>query len=423
MKLDMSKTYDRVEWGFLRRLLLTMGFDDRWVNLIMDCVSTVSYSFVINGGVCGRVNPSRGLRQGDPLSPYLFILIADAFSKMLETKVQERKLHGVKASRNGPEISHLLFADDSLLFTRATQQECSVIVDILNQYEKASGQKINYDKSEVSFSKGVRAAQKEELLRILNMRPVEKHNKYLGIPTIVGRSKKVVFDALLDRIWKKLQGWKEKLLSKTGKEILLKSVIQAIPTYLMGVYKLPASVIQKIHSAMAKFWWGQKDNQRKIHWKSWEGLCTPKCTGGLGFKDLSVFNDALLGRQAWRLIRKPDSLLGQVMKAKYYPNRSFLEASLGQSCSFSWKSIWSSKALIKEGMIWRVGNGLHINIWRDPWLVDKESRFATSEEVENLNYVNELIDNNTMEWKTNLIAESFNERFSLHTIHSHQLTG
>lgn len=132
MKLDMSKAYDRVEWGFLRKLLLTMGFDGRWVNLIMDCVSTVSYSFVINGGVCGAVRPSRGLRQGDPLSPYLFIIVADAFSRMIQNKVQEKKLHGAKASRNGPVISHLLFADDSLLFARANRQECSIVVDILN---------------------------------------------------------------------------------------------------------------------------------------------------------------------------------------------------------------------------------------------------------------------------------------------------
>lgn len=100
----------------MRRLLLTMGFDGRWVNFIMDYVSSVSYSFVINGGVCGSVTPSRGIRQENPLSPYLFILVADAFSNMLQRKVQVKILYGVKASRNGPEISHLLFADESLLY-------------------------------------------------------------------------------------------------------------------------------------------------------------------------------------------------------------------------------------------------------------------------------------------------------------------
>ena len=202
MKLDMSKAYDRVEWGFLRKLLLMMGFDGRWVNLVMSCVSTVTYSFVINGAVSGSVAPSRGLRQGDPLSPFLFILVADAFSQMIQQRVNAKVLHGAKASRNGPEISHLLFADDSLLFTRATRQECLSIVEMLNKYEAASGQKINYEKSEVSFSNGVSCEQRADLVALLHMRQVDKHQKYLGIPTSSGRSKKVVFRELLDRVWK-----------------------------------------------------------------------------------------------------------------------------------------------------------------------------------------------------------------------------
>ena len=140
-----------------------MGFDGRWFNLVMSCVTSVSYSFIINGRVCGSVLPSRGLRQGDPLSPFIFIMVADAFSQMIQHKVATRAIHGAKASRNGLEISYLLFADDNLLYTRATHQECLTIVDILNKYEAASGQKFNYEKSEVSFSKGVRYAKKRRV--------------------------------------------------------------------------------------------------------------------------------------------------------------------------------------------------------------------------------------------------------------------
>ncbi|XP_048497854.1 uncharacterized mitochondrial protein AtMg00310-like [Beta vulgaris subsp. vulgaris] len=146
----------------------------------------------------------------------------------------------------------------------------------------------------------------------------------------------MVFRSLLDRLWKKLGGWKEKLLSRAGKEVLLKAVIQAIPTYLMGVYKFP---VDAISSAMARFWWGGKGEARGMHWLSWEKLCKPKCMGGMGFKDLAVFNDALLGRQVWRLIHFHVSLLSRVMKAKYYPNCDVLFASLGHSNSFSWRSI------------------------------------------------------------------------------------
>ena len=247
-------------------------------------------------------------------------------------------------------------------------------------------------------------------MNVLNMRQVTRHEKYLGIPSISGRSKKLIFDSLLDRIWKKLQGWKEKLLSRAGKEVLLKSVIQAIPTYLMGVYKLPTTVIQKIHSAMARFWWGSSATHRKIHWKNWESMCTLKCLGGMGFKDLKVFNDALLGRQAWRLVREPHSLLAKVMKAKYYPNGDFLGASLGHSFSYSWSSIWSSKALLKEGVVWRVGNGSQINLWDDPWVVDEEGRYLTSARTEQFTWVSDLIDFERKEWNVEVVEANFNDR-------------
>lgn len=111
-----------------------------------------------------------------------------------------------------------------------------------------------------------------------------------------------MFTTLIYRIWKKLQGWKEKLLSRAGKESLLKFAIQDIPTYLMGVYKLPYFINEKVNSTMTLFFWGQIGPNQKIHWKNWDNMCTPKILGGMGFKDLRVFNDALLGRQAWRLV-------------------------------------------------------------------------------------------------------------------------
>ncbi|XP_056697634.1 uncharacterized mitochondrial protein AtMg00310-like [Spinacia oleracea] len=175
------------------------------------------------------------------------------------------------------------------------------------------------------------------------MRLVQVHAKYLGIPTIIGRSKKSVFATLKDRIWKKLQGWKEKLLSRAGKEVLIKSVIQAIPTYLMGVYKLPCSIIDEIRSMTTRFWWRSSGSQRKVHWKNWDTMCTPKCLGGMGFRDMVVFNEALL--------------------------------ALGLNGSYSWRSIWSSKSLVKEGLIWRIGNGEKVNVYEDPWFTDEQGCF------------------------------------------------
>ncbi|XP_021721054.1 uncharacterized protein LOC110688597 [Chenopodium quinoa] len=411
MKLDMSKAYDKVEWDFLRRLLTKLGFAGAWVDTIMAFVTTVRYSFIINGIPSDPLTPSRGLCQGDPISPYIFILVADVLSRMLQVASEKKLIHGARASRNGSEITHLFFADDSLLFTRATRQECSIIVDILNKYEATSGQKINLEKSEVSFSRGVQLPSQITFSSILGMEMVDNHIKYLGLPTIIGRSKKTVFASVKDRILKKIQGWKEKLLSRAGKEILLKSVIQAIPTYLMGMYKFPSSLIREIHAMMARFWWGSNEKGKKIHWKSWDSLCQPKCLGGMGFRDLGIFNEALLGKQLWRLATNEHSLFSRILKAKYYPRTSIFEAALGPISSYSWQSLWGSKALVNEGMLWRVGNGRRINIWNNPWLIDDMSRFATSDNQTNMaSTVNELMELDGCGWDVSKVESMFNDR-------------
>lgn len=139
MKLDMSKVYDRVEWEFPRTAMLKLGFASRWVELIMECVTTPTYSILINGNPHGFIKPSRGIRQGDPLSPYLFLLCAEGLSSLIRKAESGNKIHGVAASRHGPRTSHLLFADDSLLLSKASVEECQNILNILDTYEKSFG--------------------------------------------------------------------------------------------------------------------------------------------------------------------------------------------------------------------------------------------------------------------------------------------
>ena len=164
----------------------------------MNCIFLVSYSFIINGKVSGNIVPSRGLKQGNHISPYLFVLVAEALSGLLIKAVSEGIIHDTKPSRNEPKISHLFFVNDNLLFTRVTQLDCLKIIEILNQYEEASGQKVNFDKLEVSFSKGVIRTKQEKLPTLLSMKLVEKHAKYLGAPPTVGWDKKEVLCALKD---------------------------------------------------------------------------------------------------------------------------------------------------------------------------------------------------------------------------------
>lgn len=179
-----------------------------------------------------------------------------------------KDLHGIKISMYGESISHLLFADDCMLFARENLEECSKISEILRQYERATRQKINMHKSEICFGKNVYVVHREQITAFLNVKEVDRHSKYLGLPTMVGRSKKVIFSTLKERIWKKLNGYKEKLLSQAGREVLIKSVLQAIPIYVMSIFRIPDTLIDEIHSLLARFWWGGIEGERKLHWMS-----------------------------------------------------------------------------------------------------------------------------------------------------------
>ena len=207
------------------------------------------------------------------------------------------EIHGVKIYRGAPPISHLFFADDNILFARATVQESLQVANFISIYERASGQRVNFDKTKIAFSKGVPQHTRQAIVDRLHVREVERHSKYLGLPTIVGRSKKVIFSRLKERVWKKTQGWKERLLSRAGKEILLKVVVQAIQTYMMSIFKLPEGLLDEIYALMANFWWGSSRDNRKTHWHSWVSMCVRKSQGGIGFRDLKCFNQALLAKQ------------------------------------------------------------------------------------------------------------------------------
>lgn len=147
IKLDMSKAYDRIEWGFVQKMLRRLGFDERFIKLIMNCITSVTFSPLINGTPSNVITPERGLRQGDPLSPYIFIICAEALSTAFHRAAQMQHISRMRVSRGGPIVSHLFFADDSLLFCEANNDELERIMEILKRYETASGQEINLYKT------------------------------------------------------------------------------------------------------------------------------------------------------------------------------------------------------------------------------------------------------------------------------------
>ncbi|KAM2075160.1 hypothetical protein ACFX1T_038088 [Malus domestica] len=334
----------------------------------MGCVSSVKFAVILNGQPGKKFAPSRGLRQGDPLSPYLFLMVGEVLSCLIQVAVEKKLIDGVRLGATGPVLSHIFFADDTLVFMRADEKNCRHLVKLLRDYCDASGQEVNMQKSNVYFGANTPCVVSQELGRILGMPVVGDPGTYLGIPALWGRSKNRGLAYVKGRIAGKLQGWKQSTLSKAGKEVLIKVVVQAIPAYPMNIFKFPAVVCDDLDALVAGFWWGKAGGGGKIHWVSKEVLGLPKNIGGMGFRSFREFNDALLAKQCWRLICEPNSLWARVIKARYFPHYSFLEASKGGRAYWAWSSLLLGRDVILQGTHWQILGGEDVRVWVDRWL-------------------------------------------------------
>ncbi|XP_010463143.1 PREDICTED: uncharacterized protein LOC104743796 [Camelina sativa] len=408
LKLDIAKAFDKVEWNYLEAILKKLGFADKWCNWVMKCITTVSYSVLINGSPSKKIIPQRGLRQGDPLSPYLYLLCTEGLSSLISTSVKANHIHGFRASRNGPAISHMLFADDSLLFCKADEEECNKLLDLLKIYASASGQHVNFQKSAILFGKNIHPNTQQNIKNLTGIIKVGGFGKYLGLPEAIGRDKSNVFTYISQRLQNKLNSWYSKFLSPGGKEVLIKVVATAIPTYTMSCFLLPKKITAHLSGQIRKFWWSGVKDKYKIPWVAWSKLTRLKQYGGLGFKDLHQFNVALLAKQAWRMLKEPQSLLSRVLQAKYFSKSKLMEANLGHRPSHAWRSIHQGIQLIKKGLKWRIGDGNTVRIWSDQW-IDNPPRPArrSHQHHQNLNSLKvvDLMKPNTSQWSSERLHE------------------
>ncbi|KAL9675160.1 hypothetical protein QQ045_003361 [Rhodiola kirilowii] len=351
VKLDISKAYDKLEWIFLEKMMLKLGFNGLWVGKIMKCVKSVSYVVKMNDAVTEVIMPGRGLRQGDPLSPYLFILCSEWLSCNLEKWQGRNQIQGVKISSAAPRVSHLLFADDSLLFCKAELSMVRKLRQILNDYEEFSGQTVNYNKSKVCCSPNTQQEVKVAICESLGVKRVDKHGKYLGLPMVVGQNKGECFRALEEKVKSKIGDWKARLLSSAGKEVLIKSVLTAMPQYAMTCYKFPLTLCRRIDADIINFWWAKKSREKSIHWMDRNVLFKEKALGGLGLRSMEYINDAFTLKQCWRMLSKPDSLLSRIYKGRYWANTDFWNAREGSRPSHVWRGICKVKHILKEGLV------------------------------------------------------------------------
>lgn len=412
LKLDMSKAYDRIEWKFLQDILLRMGFDSWWTHLILQCVTSVDYTIVHGEFEMGPIKPSRRLRQGDPLSPSLFIICVEGLSALIRNYETKKWLQGIRICRKVPTISHMLFADDNYLYCKAETGEAVKVMELLNCYEKASGQRITRGKSTVFFSANVIQYNRESVCQVLQIPEADDTARYLGLPNILGRKKSVIFGYLKDKVNASIQRWNEKCVSRPAKEILIKTIAQTLPNYTMNVFLLPLELTRDMEKAMTKFFWNtSQKNNSKITWMAWERMSRHKHAGGLGFKCLRDVNLSMLGKQCWRLITNPESLVARLYKAKNYADIEFMDAKLGSSPSFIWRSIAEARRVISSGSNWRIATGKEIKIIGQPWLNNLESPYISTVSPSLTNQmVFSLFHTGTKEWDMEVINDIFDAR-------------
>lgn len=180
------------------------------------------------------------------------------------------------------------------------------------------------------------------------------------------------FKFVKDKVEQKIKNWNAKLLSRAGKAVLIKSVAQTIPSYIMSCFMLPKTLCKEIECLMNKFWWkNNSTSSRGIHWLSWDKMNMAKLRGGLGFRSQHGYNIAMLGKHIWNFMNKPNTLVARVFKAKYFSNSSILHADRSRGSSFIWSGIWSAKEELKKDFRWVIGNGESKDAGTDPWLRTK----------------------------------------------------
>jgi len=210
-----------------------------------------------------------------------------------------------------------------IIFAKATSTEATAISSCLSKYCSWSGQKINFGKSSILFSKNTASASISSIRGILPFRLTSSAPLYLGLSLIFGPSRKEAFQPLIDKVLSRINGWRAKTLSQAGRTVLIKSTAAAIPTYAMSTFLLPSSLCKILDRRFKDFWWGfSMDKSRNLSLKSWDSICLPRPQGGLGLRKMSTTNLALITKLGWKFLNS-NSLWVQHLHKKYIQYDSF----------------------------------------------------------------------------------------------------
>ncbi|GKC32324.1 RNA-directed DNA polymerase, eukaryota, reverse transcriptase zinc-binding domain protein [Tanacetum coccineum] len=340
-KVDVQKAYDTMSWSFLEFCLIKLGLHQILVGWIMVCLKSASFSICVNGESHGFFKALRGLRQGDPISPYLFTIVMEVFTLMLKRQIQSEKKFIYHWGCRELKIVNFCFADDLMLFCHGDVISASVLRRSLDEFCLSSGLRPNMTKSTVYFGN-----------------VADENDCYI----------------LFDKIKRRIEDWRNKDLSFAGRMQLISSVLCSLNVYWDSIFILPKGVCEEIDKLIKAFLWktdGKKGGRGGgcKYSVSWKEVCKPKNEGGLGFKSLQVWNEALMAKHLWDIIIDKDSIWVKWVKGQWLKNDSIWAVEVHDHTSWGWKQILSLRNKVRNFIHFKIGNGKKFLFWFDKWNV------------------------------------------------------
>lgn len=301
VKADFEKAYDRVNWDFLRKVMRWLGGNKKWCGWEEQCISNAKIAILVNGHPTKWIRTRRGLRQGDPLSPYLFLLVAEGLARLVERAISNNLLTSVGPQRDA-KVAIIQYADDTIFFCEAKRRQMRNLLFLWQIFEWASGLKINKSKSEL-FYLGRIDGKGERLADILGCKLGTFPTRYLGLPLSIKSLRKEDWWSIIEKIEKRIEGWQAKLLSRGGRLVLVNSVLANLPLFFLSVFRAPSWAIRRIEALQSAFFWMGRSTITGGHYLvQWKSMCRSKKKGGLEILDLNNMNIALLAKWWWRFL-------------------------------------------------------------------------------------------------------------------------
>lgn len=375
-KVDFEKAFDCLSWEFLNSVMEQMEFGWKWRRWIMSCLASGKASVLVNGSPSKEFDITRGVRQGDPLAPFLFIIAMEGLKVSVDKACELHFFRGVSIPSHGISLSHLMYADDVTFIGEWSEMNFINLNRLLRCFFLASGLCVNLCKSKV-YGIGVENLEVIRLASILKCEPASLPFSYLGLPVGANMRLEKNWISIIEKFKNKLSAWKAKYLSFGGRLTLINSVLSSLPLYYFSLFKAPVKVINKLEAIRRRFLWGGSLDEKKVHWVAWDVVTKPKDYGGLGVCGLHLANLALLAKWWWRLKEEDDSFWARCIKAihnlKLVDGKPIAKKSI--------KGVWLEISCLQIGfgnlgvdlpsLFNRViGSGDKTRFWQDTWIGD-----------------------------------------------------